>query len=95
MNYVATIFDGEGRIIDAKLPNKALGDYAKHIGFTEKLSETVYRGGNFQGCIGNALVFTGPFDSPAVAARHANVVKAAALAIENARLILVGKQTAR
>ena len=91
MNYVAIIFDGEGRTIDARtLPigktDKA--EYARHIGYDKQLTETVYRGGNFQGCIGNALVYAGPFDSPSAAARHANVIKAAALAIENARVIL-------
>lgn len=94
MNYVAIIFETNGKIAEARpfsLPtthHSTLEAYANHIGYSVKVTDTVYNRGNYSGTEGRALVILGPVNSFEAAQSMACSIHGAAIAVDTAKYLL-------
>ena len=94
MNYVAIIFDTTGKIVEARpfaLPDgnrTTLKEYAAYVGYDIRITDTVYRGGNFAGTRDRALVIMGPVNAYEAAQAMACSIHGAAITVDTAKYLL-------
>jgi hypothetical protein len=92
MNYIGIIFEACGKIVEAKVfvaeNSRALADKASYYGFSGRVTDVLYTGGNYQGCTGRALAVMGPYVQHEVAQSVAYSIQAAALNVDTAKYLL-------
>lgn len=78
MTYAFVHFTTAGRIVAAKVPSsrcpQGVTEYAAYIGFTERLSNRLFRG-TCAGTTGDILMACGPFEGAIEATQYATRVQ--------------------
>ena len=96
MHYVRIIIESNGKLLTAKAfdPDddnhnyNSVAGFCRHIGYDVPKTATVYKGGEYSGCSGRALVVLGPYADVHTAEAVACTVQLAANAADTATFLL-------